>query len=181
MAIRSCFVDTLSGFNIPPCFPITILYNDAPLSSTGSARTAFPGVISTTRALRLPAPNTESLIDSLLRPNPRLLVRSPMAKTAKGAWSRSSARCRQLTDWSNTGPPRFLENPSRTFALLSDPGRSGWPYLDGQLSAAPIVWKMKAPALIQSRGSITRLQYSLSTLQVMRYRIRMQDSVPAAG
>src|SRR5438445_13514041 len=31
MAIRSCFVDTLSGFNVPPCFTITILYHDAPL------------------------------------------------------------------------------------------------------------------------------------------------------
>ena len=36
--------------------------NGAPLPSTGSARAAFPGVISTIRALRLPMPNTESLI-----------------------------------------------------------------------------------------------------------------------
>ena len=45
------------------------LYNGAPLSSTGSTRAVFPGVISTTKALRLPAPNTRSLIYSLPRPN----------------------------------------------------------------------------------------------------------------
>ena len=86
-----------------------------------------------------------------------------------------------VLNWSNTGPPRFLGRPSRTFALLSDPGRSGWPHLGGQLSSVPTVRKVRTPATTQFRGSITRLQCTLSTLQVMRYRIRMQDSVPAAG
>lgn len=45
------------------------------------------------------------------------------------------------------GSPRFLGSPSHTFALLSDPGRSGWPRLDGQLSAAPTYWNMRTPAL----------------------------------
>ena len=31
------------------------------------------------------------------------------------------------------------------------------------------------------RGSITRLQYPLPTLQVVRYRTRMQGSLPAGG
>jgi len=51
----------------PPCFSKAILYYDAPLPSTGSAGAAFPSVLSTIRALRLPAPITESLIFSLLR------------------------------------------------------------------------------------------------------------------
>jgi len=68
----------------PPCFSRTILYNGTPLPSTGSARTAFPGVISTIRALRLPVPNTGSLIGSLPRPSARLLVRSLTAETSAG-------------------------------------------------------------------------------------------------
>ena len=46
----------------PRCFSKAILYYGAPLPSTGSARAAFPGVISTIRALRLPVLSTESLM-----------------------------------------------------------------------------------------------------------------------
>ena len=35
------------------------------------------------------------------------------------------------------GSPRFLGSPSHTFALLSDPGRSGWPHRNGPLSSVP--------------------------------------------
>ena len=58
LAIRSCFVDTLSGFKAPSCFSKAILYYDAPLPFSGSARAAFPSIIGTIRALRLPVPNT---------------------------------------------------------------------------------------------------------------------------
>jgi hypothetical protein len=46
----------------PRCFSKAILYYGAPLPSTGSARAAFPGVISTIRALRLPVLSTELLM-----------------------------------------------------------------------------------------------------------------------
>ena len=46
----------------PPCFSKAILYYDAPLPFSGSARTAFPSIIGTIRALRLPAMNTELLM-----------------------------------------------------------------------------------------------------------------------
>ncbi len=46
----------------PRCFSKAILYYGAPLHSTGSARAAFPGVISTIRALRLPVLSTELLM-----------------------------------------------------------------------------------------------------------------------
>ena len=112
------------------------------------------------RALRLPAPNTKSLMDSLLRSNLRLLVRSPLAKTSRGARPRLLPGAISYLNWSNAGSPRFLENPSCTFALLSDPGRSGWPCLDGQLSAIPNAGKMKTPAFVhfeaQSHGFSTR-------------------------
>jgi hypothetical protein len=46
----------------PLCFSKAILYYGAPLPSAGSARAAFPSVISTIRALRLPVPTTGSLM-----------------------------------------------------------------------------------------------------------------------
>jgi hypothetical protein len=46
----------------PRCFSKAILYYGAPLPSTGSARAAFPGVLSTIRALRLPVLSTKLLM-----------------------------------------------------------------------------------------------------------------------
>jgi hypothetical protein len=56
----------------PRCFSKAILYYGAPLPSAGSARAAFPGVISTVRALRLPVRSTELLMffASPLQPSP---------------------------------------------------------------------------------------------------------------
>lgn len=44
-------------------------------------------------------------------------------------------------------------------------------------SAVPIVVRMKTPCALGYRGSITRLQYLLLTLQVVRCRTRMQSSL----
>jgi hypothetical protein len=74
----------------PQCFSKATLYYGAPLPSAGSARTAFPSVISTVRALRLPAPTTGSLIYSFPRCNfspPRSL---PCGGGIRRARSRSS-------------------------------------------------------------------------------------------
>src|SRR5260370_38903467 len=46
----------------PRCFSKAILYYGAPLPSTGSARAAFPGSISTIRAARLPVLSSELLM-----------------------------------------------------------------------------------------------------------------------
>ena len=52
----------------------------------GPLEAAFPTVISTIGALRLPAPNTRSLMDSLPRPTLRLAVYSLAAETHRGVW-----------------------------------------------------------------------------------------------
>jgi hypothetical protein len=71
-----------------------------------------------------PQLNTASLIFSLLRSN-RLSPRSlPCGGDVRRAWPRSSPVPLAILGWSNAGSPRFLENPSHTFAPLSDPGRS---------------------------------------------------------
>lgn len=86
------------------------------------------------------------------------------------AWPRSLARCRQLPQWSITGSPRFLGNPSNAFAPLFDPGRSDWPCLGGQYGAVPAKTNTRTPAVNAFRDSITRLQHPLPTLPQVCYR-----------
>src|SRR5258708_39445795 len=47
--------------------------------------------------------------------------------------------------------------------------------------AVPRQDMLKTPAQEECRDSITRLRYPLPTLQVMRYRTRMQGSLPVGG
>jgi hypothetical protein len=51
-------------------------------------------------------------------PTDPLRVRSRAAEISARAWSRSSPVPLAIVGRSNTGPPRFLENPSHTFAPL---------------------------------------------------------------
>ena len=68
------------------------------------------------------------------------------------------------------GSHRFLNNPSYTFALLSDPGRT--------VHISPFRYEQCCPHaaydegsnVMSFRGSITRLQYLLFTLHECRYR-----------
>jgi hypothetical protein len=69
-AIRSCFVDTLSGFKAPSCFSETTLLTTVPrFPRPGPPQAAFPDVNSTIRALRLPVPTTDPHIYSLVPSN----------------------------------------------------------------------------------------------------------------
>ena len=86
---------------------------------------AFPGVLSIIRALRLPAPNTESLIYSLLRSNRSSPSSLPCGGELRWARSRSSPVPLANVGWSNTGPPRFLGNPSSYLCPALGP-RSVW-------------------------------------------------------
>jgi hypothetical protein len=57
-----------------------MLYYGAPLPSSGSARAAFPSLIGTIRALRLPVPSTESLIFFAPPLQPSLSSFAPMRR-----------------------------------------------------------------------------------------------------
>ena len=48
-------------------------------------------------------------------------------------------------------------------------------------TTCPLKRGRSTPATWLYRDSITRLQHPLSTLQVVRYRTHMQDSLPAGG
>lgn len=77
-----------------------------------------------------------------------------------------------------TGSPRFLGDPSCTFALVSDPGRAPLSSHSGQGNAAPASNKTKAPAMMMSRLSRTALVPAVyASRRTLPYA--MQDSLPA--
>jgi hypothetical protein len=105
----------------PPCFSKATLYYGAPLPSAGSARTAFPSVISTVRALRLPVPTTGSLIYSFPRCNfspPRSL---PCGGGIRRARSRSS---RGTTSYMKLLEHRISQVPGESIPYLCPALRS---------------------------------------------------------
>jgi hypothetical protein len=80
----------------PRCFSKAILYYGAPLPSTGSARAAFPGVISTIRALRLPVLSTELLMFFASPLQPILSSFAPMRPERSAGPGPAQARYRWL-------------------------------------------------------------------------------------
>jgi len=105
----------------------------------------------------------------------------------------SSGRSPGLEPWSAGAPSRLFParslrgshrlpgDPSRAFALLSDPGRIGRPGHRGLPDAAPVIVTTKASALVSFRGSITRLQHPLSTLHERRRRHPCKTRFRPAG
>jgi hypothetical protein len=126
LAIRSCFVDTLSGFNAPSHVSQERFCNTMPpFPLAGPRRAAFPTLSGTTKALRLPDSNTGSLMDSLTRPDADPSVRSATASDPAARPGPAQARCLCLSLIGRcSGAPRFLGSPSHAFAPLCDPGRS---------------------------------------------------------
>ena len=82
--------------------------------------------------------------------------------------------------WRFTGSPRFLGSPGCAFALLSDPGGIVALCHYRAPMLLPSKKQRKLPLHRGFRGSITRLQHSLSTLptSIALYR---QDSLPVTG
>ena len=99
----------------PPCFTKAILYPGAPLPSTGSARAAFPGVISTIGTLRLPVSKSGSLIYSL----PRCSFLSPRSLPCGGdfRWARSRSS-RGTTDYLKLLVHRISQVPAESIPYL---------------------------------------------------------------
>src|ERR1700675_3210017 len=165
----------------PPCFSKAILYYDAPLPSSGSARAAFPSLFGTIRALRLPVPNTGLLICS----RPRSNRSSPSSLPSGGELRSGLVPFKPGTaGYSRLVKHRISQVPGESIpylcpALGSRPVRRPSPSRPDD--AVPTLRTVRTPALRTSRDSITRLQYPLPTLQVMRYRTRMQGSLPAGG
>ena len=125
--------------------------NDAPLPSTGSTRAVFPSVSGTIRALRLPAQNTKSLMDSLPQSTRSLLlscspqrsrkVGGPLQARAWGA-GRPTFRlpsCRR--EWDLSGLQAILPVP---LLRSSTPAEPMSPCHIGYIDAAPATHTTKA-------------------------------------
>ena len=108
-------------------------------------------------------------------------VRSLVVETASRArpvYSRAPSAC--LTGRTQDLPGSWGIHPC-TFALFYDPGRSALASPSRPTQFCPHWLEDEDTSISVFRGSIARLQYLLSTLQVVRCRTRMQDSLPAGG
>jgi hypothetical protein len=181
LAIRSCFVDTLSGFKAPSVF----LNNGSEQRCSASLdRVRLSGVprrhqyYQSTKtsdtyheAAYLFATPLQPPV-SQFAPTQRRLPRRPGPVLSHGAIG-------YLT-LVGIGSPRFLENPSHTSAPLSDPGRSHDPHPCGSWVSVPALTTTRAPALIISRlnhaasVSAAYASHSMSPHHV-------QGSLPAGG
>ena len=136
----------------PPCFSRTILYSGASLPSTGSARAAFPGVVSTMKALRHPVPNTGSLIVG---------IEMQRAQHKGKAWL--FRRFRGMCPFSHHPSPRFHKPPmsSRTVGFPESGGQQqpvpGGPSPTSRglnaRSYTPLGYRVIPPARRPVRGS----------------------------
>lgn len=165
----------------PRCFSKAILYYGAPLPSTGSARAAFPGVISTIRALRLPVLSTELLMFFASPLQPILSSFAPMRPERSAEPGPAQARYRWLF---SAGHTQDLPGSWKIHPVPLPRSRIPASSLDLTLpvqQCRPTLRTVKALTSRTCRDSITQLRYPLPTLQLMRYRTRMQGSFPAGG
>jgi hypothetical protein len=165
----------------PRCFSKAILYYGAPLPSTGSARAAFPSVLSTIRALRLPVLSTKLLMFFASPLQPILSSFAPMRPRGPQGLvplkPGTAGYFRLVTHRSSQVPGESI--PYLCPALGSRPVHRTSPYRSN--NTAPTLRTVKALTSRNCRDSITQLRYPLPTLQVVRYRTRMQGSLPAGG
>ena len=133
-AIRCRSVDRFAGFSVPSRVSLQRFSpRGASLPSVGSQRARFPDLTGTMKALRLPTPHPGRF---WFATGFRAALRgscSPKRSRADGGAARAWAV------WSAGGPVpagvrvdgvgshRFPGDPSRTFALLQDPGRISGP------------------------------------------------------
>ena len=80
-----------------------------------------------------------------------------------------------------TGSPTFLGNPNVPLPCSSTPVGSKTPGQYGVSTRPPRRIRRRRPTIHTFRGSMTRLQHSLSTLRRTGHPATTQDSLPAAG
>jgi hypothetical protein len=187
-AIHCRFVDRFAGSSVPSRVARQwFSTRDASLPSAGSRWARFPGVRSTTKALRLPVPHGPGA-HGVRVSAPRRSPRSCFAEALPPGWRSRASQDRLITRPSsppgpssrgaNTGSPRFPGGPSHASAKLQDPGRTRAGKPLRQAGAAPAAKKTRAPAF----RAISGLPLGFST-RCLRFRNSvarpLQDSLPA--
>ena len=152
-----------------------------PFPVAGPRRAAFPALVGTMKALRLPDSNSGSLMDSLTRPDADPSVRSATASDPAARPGPAQARCLWLSLIGRcSGAPRFLDNPSHAFAPLFDPGPSNRTHQSALPAPPPSNRKRRHHALRISglnHAASASAAYA-STRTVTRLA---QGSLPAGG
>jgi hypothetical protein len=130
----------------------------------GPLRAVFPSVFSTMKALR-----------RLRRIRDHLLIRSPAPTLASSFIPRQRRQPQGMATFITprasgplrvgqlTGAPRFLGNPSCTYAPVSDPGRVG---MASPLTGHPILSPLRATMRTPTMRSISWLNNAASVLAV---------------
>ena len=166
-------------------FPTTVPCSGAPLSSTGSARIAFPRFVGNIRALRLPAARSAALrCLRLAVPRERSAVFVSPAAT-----ERQAAGLELVTRYPPPGilPWRRQELPSSWGAPIpgcpcsQTPAGRNDPDHNRPLAWPPLEERRRRRRETDFRGSIAWLPGSLSTHHDAGYPNTAQDSLPGAG
>lgn len=134
-AIPCCFVYGFVGSSVPSLVSHQgASPHDASLSSFGSRRARFPAINGTMKALRLPAHASPVAYGFASGVRTLLLVRvrrgAPEVSQAclrPGLFGQPVYPVPAFCLRTQAGSPRFPGDPSRAFALVQDPGRTGKP------------------------------------------------------
>jgi hypothetical protein len=137
-----------------PCFSaMGLKTRGSSLPSSESWWAQFPAFLGTVKPLRLPAAHVRPLMasprDSTCLGASCSRCALPMfakSRIGPGALFRPVLPCR-LSIWTRAGSLRFPGDPSRTFALLRDPGRTAEPDHCGFRGTAPAPNTAKASAI----------------------------------
>jgi hypothetical protein len=146
-------------------------------------RVSFPCVTGTMRCSDFRTPLSPRFVPFAWRYHPLASVFvSPLRPDAgRGPGALGLAAPRQ---WLRTGDDRISQVPGEpccAYALFSDPGRTAVTRPLQCSGMAPAMATAKAPTIRHFRGSIARLEHSLSTLRRASHLAATQDSFSGAG
>jgi len=173
LAIRCLFVDRFVGSRVPSLVSSQrFSTHDASLPSAGSRQAQFPVVISTMKALRLPA-HANLVPYSFGSRLHTLLLSSCSPRRSCRAWG-STRQARDIVQpaslfpafraWARAGSHKFPGDPSYAFALLYDPGRVDEISPLRFYRYCPRAIRSRGPRRVQHIGATTGPQHPLSTL-----------------
>lgn len=181
MAIRSCFVDTLSGFNAPSVFHTSDSVSTTSPSLVRVPSSRVPRCQRYYETLRLPVQNACPLMVSLAGSNACSVVCSRSAEAAGEPGRVASSDRSDTYVGSYTGSLRFLGNPSNASAMRSDPDRSSTtsPWQPHQCCPHSQPHEGTSDHMISGRNTTALTPAAYASRSTLPHP--MQGSLPAGG